>query len=122
MNVCLLGLYRTSRPVRNSGIFSKSGLSEKLDILLPGCQTFHTSKNRKKCQIFFSNFFGCLFGLEAIPDSVPSCRISQANLDVWACPARKLICPVWSSPTVYETVLSCKICKTATNKNLAVSN
>jgi hypothetical protein len=41
--VDFVGLYRTSRPVRKSGKFSKSGLSGNL----PGCRTFNTREKKK---------------------------------------------------------------------------
>ena len=49
----LVGLHRTSRPVRKSGKFSKSGLSENRTLSLPGVVltghwTFNALKNRRK--------------------------------------------------------------------------
>ena len=55
--VIFLGLYRTSRPVRESGKFSKSGLSENRAFSLPDAGLLTLLKKEKKINFFFFNFF-----------------------------------------------------------------
>ena len=94
-----IGLYRISRPVRKSGKFSKSGLSENRTFSFPDAGL---SKIEKKIQFFSLFFLGYSYGKmfkKISPDSVWSGRTRLANLGVQSCPVRKLICPVWSSPS-----------------------
>ena len=91
---------------------------QKPDILLPRPPISHNNNCRKKLQkiIYFlltpicvqwpylmriDNLYlvGKMFK-NISPDLVRSGRSCLANLGVRSCPVRKLICPVWSSPTV----------------------
>jgi hypothetical protein len=109
--VIFLGLYRTSRPVRKSGKFSKSGLSGNRTFSFPDTGLLTLLKIEKKLILFqkkIQDFFFCLFiwsrsaslsilvnkMFEIIsPDTVRSGR---------TCPVRKLICSVRLSPTFFN--------------------
>ena len=85
---------RTSRPVRKSSKFSKSGLSGNRKFSFPDAKLL---KIEKRKSIFFAYLYGKIFKIIS-PDSVQSGRTCPANLGVQSCPVRKLICPVRLSP------------------------
>ena len=66
-----LGLYRTSRPVRKSGKFSKSGLSRNRTFSFPDARLLTLSKTEKKNLDFLSIFKSPVSGKENVqfPDS-----------------------------------------------------
>ena len=111
----LLGLNRTSRPVRKSGKSWNVRIPDFRFFSFPDSGPFNIEKNPKKISkfskfffqnFFFQNFFFIIFFVylygklskNISPDSVRSGRTCPANLGVGSCPVRKLIYPVRSSP------------------------
>ena len=126
-----VGLYRTSRPVRKSGKFSRSGLSGNRTSSFPDAGVF-TLLNFFFSKNFFSRFFFVLFqihpNLELLTPNLCPWTLSYDNpyflgkmfknispdsvlsgkFEVRSCPVRKLICSVRLSPTPYLSIYSNK--------------
>ena len=118
-----IGLYWTSRPVRKSGNFSKSGLYGNRTFCFPDAELLKIEKKSKSKFQKRSRFSLFIFGNKFVSrdsilcelisptgmvnkvfrnislDSVRSGSTCPANLGVQSCPVRKLTFPVQLSPT-----------------------